>query len=568
MALGDDFMARLWAADATLWKAADPHHQKVIGGALGWLTVFEDVRDQMEGLYQFLGELRAEGYRHAVLLGMGGSSLAPEVMTKVVEGERGCLELRVLDSTDPAAVDAVEAELDLERTLFVVASKSGGTTETASFHAHFYEVLRRLDGDHAGHHFVAITDEGTALQRQALEQDFRAVFVNPSDIGGRYSALSFFGLVPAVLAGLDLERILDGARRMAAACAADVAPGENPALQLGLKLGELALAGRDKLTLVTPARLAPLGAWVEQLVAESTGKEGVGILPVDLEPLGPPEVYGDDRVFVVVGLKGEEVDDERLAALVAAGHPVLRHELAEPHEIGGEFLRWELATAVAGAVLGIDPFDQPNVQESKDNTRALLKVYAEAGDLPAETGVSPVDAGVAGAPPAASGTSPTEGMRVQWTGPDGRFAYPVHDEGLGAALREFLGRAAPGEYLAVQAFVKPDAAVWEALQRIRADLRDRLRIATTLGYGPRYLHSTGQYHKGGPGRGLFLQVIGHDPHDVPVPGQPYSFGVLKRAQARGDLAALRSRGKPALRVCLGDDVGAGLERLAALVAGA
>jgi glucose-6-phosphate isomerase len=558
MALGDDVAARLWAADPTLWKADDPHHQHLIPGALGWLTVFEDVRDQMEGLYQFLGELRADGYRHAVLLGMGGSSLAPEVMTKVLEGERGCLELRVLDSTDPAAVTAVEADLDLERTLFVVASKSGGTTETASFHAHFYELMRQLDGDHAGHHFAAITDEDTALQRQALEQDFRAVFVNPSDIGGRYSALSFFGLVPAVLAGLDLEKLLDGARRMAAACAADVPPGKNPALQLGTRLGELALAGRDKLTLVTPSRLAPLGAWVEQLVAESTGKEGLGILPVDLERLGPPEVYGDDRVFVVVGLRGEPVDEERLDELAAVGHPVLRHELAEPHEIGGEFLRWELATAVAGAVLGIDPFDQPNVQESKDNTKALLQAFAERGELPAETGASPVG----------GGASPVEGVQTEWTGPDGRFAYPVDDEALGAALRDLLGRAAPGDYLALQAFVKPDPAVWDALQAMRVGLRDRLHVATTLGYGPRYLHSTGQYHKGGPGRGLFLQVIGHDPHDVAVPGQPYSFGVLKRAQARGDLAALRSRGKPALRVCLGDDVGAGLERLAALVAGA
>jgi len=532
------FAERLWEADASLWKPDDARHQRLIGGALGWLTVFEDVRDQLAGLDAFRAEALADGYRRAVLLGMGGSSLAPEVMTRVLAGERAGLELRVLDSTDPAAVAAVEAAADLERTLFVVASKSGGTTETASFHAHFYERLRELDGDHAGHHFAAVTDEDTSLQRQALEQDFRAVFVNPSDIGGRYSALSFFGLVPAALAGLDLEKLLDGAGRMAAACAADVPPVENPALRLGAQIGELALAGRDKLTLVTPSRLAPLGAWVEQLVAESTGKEGVGILPVDLEALGAPEVYGDDRVFVVVGLEGEAVDEERLAALAAAGHPVIRHELADAYDIGGEFLRWELATAAAGAVLGIDPFDQPNVQESKDNTKALLKAYVQAGELPDET----------------SGGE--------------RIAFPVGDEALGAALTELFGCAAPGEYLAIQAFVKPDPGVWDVLQRVRVGLRDRLRIATTLGYGPRYLHSTGQLHKGGPARGLFLQVIGHDLDDVAVPGQAYSFGVLKRAQARGDLAALRSRGKPAVRVCLGDDVGAGLERLAALVADA
>ena len=531
----DRFVARLWDADPMLWRPDDQHHQSLIDGALGWLTVFEDVRDQIEGLYEFAGEVRAEGYRDAVLLGMGGSSLAPEVLTRVLGVQRGFLDLHVLDSTDPVAVRAVEGAVDLERTLFIVASKSGGTTETASFHAHFYERLRELDGDHAGHHFVAITDEDTSLQRQALEQDFRAVFVNPSDIGGRYSALSFFGLVPAALAGIDLERLLDGARRMAAACAADVPPGKNPALVLGAQLGELALAGRDKLTLVTPSRLAPLGSWVEQLVAESTGKEGTGILPVDLEPLGPPEVYGDDRVFVAVGLAGEPLEEEQLAALEAAGHPVIRHELGEPHDIGGEFLRWELATAAAGAVLGIDPFDQPNVQESKDNTKALLRVYAESGELPAD---------------AAEGD---------------RFAFPVHDDGLGAALAAFLEGAAPDEYLAIQAFVAPDPPVWDALQRLRCGLRDRLRIATTLGYGPRYLHSTGQLHKGGPERGLFLQVIGHDPDDTAVPGQPYTFGVLKRAQARGDLAALRSRGKPVLRVCLGDDVRAGVERLEALL---
>jgi len=532
------FAARLWDADPTLWKPRDAHHQGLIPGALGWLTVFEDVRDQTEGLNKFVGELRADGYGHAVLLGMGGSSLAPEVLGRVLGVQPGFLDLHVLDSTDPAAVRAVEEAVDLERTLFVVASKSGGTTETASFHSYFYERLRELDDDHAGHHFVAVTDADTSLQRRALEQDFRAVFVNPSDIGGRYSALSFFGLVPAALAGIDLDKLLDGAGRMAAACAADVSPDENPALTLGAQLGELALAGVDKLTLVTPSRLAPLGAWIEQLVAESTGKEGAGILPVDLEPLGPPEVYGKDRVFVVVGLAGETVDEEQLAALAAAGHPVLRHELAEPYDIGGEFLRWELATAATGAVLGIDPFDQPNVQESKDKTKALLKAYAEAGELPVEA---------------------VDGER---------FAYPVGDEDLGAALTALFAKAEPGEYLAIQAFVKPDPAVWHALQGMRLQLRDRLHIATTLGYGPRYLHSTGQLHKGGPGRGLFLQVIGHDPHDVAVPGQTYSFGVLKRAQARGDLAALRSRGKPALRVCLGDDVGAGLERLAALVAGA
>ena len=297
-----DFPERLWAADPTLWKADDDAHQKIVANALGWLSVFEGVRDEVRGLTELVDELRAEGYRSAVLLGMGGSSLAPEVMHAILGTRPGYLDLHVLDSTDPAAVAAVEAAVDLESTLFVVASKSGGTTETACFHAYFYERLVELDGEHAGLHFVAITDEGSSLEQEALDEGFRAVFLNPGDIGGRYSALSFFGMVPAALIGVDLERLLDGVRAMAMLCGPDVPADENPALRLGAMMGEAALRGRDKLTLVFEAPLAPLGAWVEQLVAESTGKEGTGILPVDLEALGVPAVYGDDRLFVAARL--------------------------------------------------------------------------------------------------------------------------------------------------------------------------------------------------------------------------------------------------------------------------
>ena len=421
-----------------------------------------------------------------------------------------------------------------------MASKSGGTTETASFEAYFFERLQAGCGEHAGSHFVAITDEGTSLESQALERGYRAVFVNPSDIGGRYSALSFFGLVPAALLGIDLERLLDGVDAMAAACGPDVPVAENPALRLGAAIGELALYGRDKLTLVCEPPLAPLGAWVEQLVAESTGKEGVGVLPVDLELLGTPNVYGDDRVFCVVRLAGTgALAADRLDALAAAGHPVLEQELPDKLALGGELLRWELATAATGVVLGIDPFDQPNVQESKDYTKQLLAAYVAAGELPAvqeEGGV--------------------------------RLAYPVGDEGLPDALRAFLAQAAPGDYVALQAYVPTEAAVWDQLQALRLQLRDGLRLATTLGLGPRYLHSTGQFHKGGPNRGLFLQLLGHDLRDVQIPGQPYGFSMLKRAQARGDLAALRAHDCRALRVCLGDDVPVSLARLAGLVAGA
>ena len=535
-----DFSERLWAADPTLWKAADDAHQKIVANALGWLSVFEGVRDEVQGLTAFVHELRAEGYRSAVLLGMGGSSLAPEVMRAILGTRPGHLDLHVLDSTDPAAVAAVEAAVDLESTLFVVASKSGGTTETACFHAYFYERLQELAGEHAGHHFVAITDEGTSLEKQALEQGFRAVFVNPGDIGGRYSALSFFGMVPAALMGVDLERLLDGVRAMAVACGPDVPAAQNPALRLGAAMGELALRGRDKLTLVFEPPLAPLGAWVEQLVAESTGKEGTGILPVDLEELGPAGAYGDDRVFAAVRLAGAADPGiaSALEALRDAGHPVLEHEIADVRDLGGEFLRWEIAVAAAGHVLGIDAFDQPNVQESKDITKGLLAAYAATGELPAE-------------PPADEGR---------------RLVYPVGDEGLPAAMREFLAQAAAGDYVALQAYVAPGQAVWDQLQGVRLQLRDGLHVATTLGYGPRYLHSTGQLHKGGPNKGLFLQLLGHDPDDVEIPGQPYSFSVLKRAQARGDLTALRAHGCRVMRVCLGDDVPAGLARLAELVA--
>jgi glucose-6-phosphate isomerase len=537
----EDYGRRLWEADPSLWKPEDEAHQKIIAGSLGWLSVFEGVGEQIDGITQLVDELRAEGYRSAVLLGMGGSSLAPEVMRDVLGVREGYLDLHVLDSTDPAAVLAVEAAVDLETTLFIVSSKSGGTTETASFHAYFYERLAELDGHHAGHHFVAVTDEDTSLQQEALDQGFRAVFVNPSDIGGRYSALSFFGMVPAALIGVDLERLLDGVRSTAVECGPDVPASENPALRLGAVLGEAALAGRDKLTIVAEPRLRPLGAWIEQLVAESTGKEGRGILPVDLEPVGDAEVYGDDRVFARIGLPEVAATGQarQLMDLAAAGHPLAGHEMDDEYGLGGEFLRWEIAVATAGRVLGIDPFDQPNVQESKDNTKRLLAGYIASGEL-----LEDVPEGEA------------------------RLAYPVHDDELPAALAAFLAQAQPGDYVTLQAYVAPGEAVWDHLQALRLQFRDQLRVATTLGYGPRFLHSTGQLHKGGPNKGLFIQLVGHDLADVKIPGQPFSFSVLKRAQARGDLGALRAHGCRALRVCLGDDAVAGIKRLGVLAAGA
>ena len=538
-----DVPERLWEADTTLWKEGDEAHQQLVAGSLGWLSVFEAVRDEVDGLCAFVDELRAEGYRSAVLLGMGGSSLAPEVMAQAFGTAPGYLELTVLDTTDPAAVAALEERLDLEATLFIVASKSGGTTETASLHAYFYERLRELDGDHAGHHFVAITDEGTSLEKEALAEGFRAVFVNPSDIGGRYSALSFFGIVPAAFMGVDLERLLDGVRDVARACGPDVPPAESPALRLAAALAEGGLSGRDKVTLVTSPGLGDLGAWVEQLVAESTGKEGTGLFPVDGEPLAGPEAYGDDRLFVHTRLAGaaDEAQDAALAALRDAGYPVEVVEAADVYELGGLFLLWEIAVAVAGSLLGIDAFDQPNVQESKDNTKRVLAGIA-AGEEPAV--------------PAPAGE---------------RVAVALGDDLLEAALWDLLKDVAPPAYVALQAWVTPGAEARAELLRMRTLLRDRFRVATSDGFGPRFLHSTGQYHKGGPGHGVFLQLVSGGGPELPVPGQPYTFGVLKHAQALGDLQALVDHGCRVLRVDLGEDPVEGLaafrRRLETVLAG-
>jgi len=428
---------------------------------------------------------------------------------------------------------AVDRSLDLTQTVFLVSSKSGTTTETSSFAAYFCDRARRIEGRGCGRHVVAVTDSGTPLAEQAERDSFRALFVNPGDVGGRYSALSYFGLVPAALIGADLRGLLESARRMARACGPEVVAEENEALVLGAALGELALAGRDKLTLIASPPIESFGAWIEQLVAESLGKEGRGILPVDLEPLGELEAYAKDRVFVHLRLRGREASQQErlLVELEEAGHPVITLTMDDPLELGGEFLRWEIAVAAAGAVLGVDPFDQPNVQESKDNTRAVLRQFRRGGELPEEQ-----------------------------TG-DAESSFYAGQAGLPAALKGFLGGAQPGDYVAIQAYLPPQSRTWRQLQEIRAVVRDRTRVATTLGYGPRFLHSTGQHHKGGPGTGLFLQLTCEDRTDVVIPGEPYTFGVLKRAQALGDLQALRDHGRRVFHVSMGEDVAAGLVRL-------
>ncbi len=493
---------RIWAKDPTVWKN-DPSTPE-IRDRLGWLTVAETMLDQVPALARFADEVRA-GYDRIVLCGMGGSSLAPEVLQRTFGAAPGYPTLVVLDSTDPRAVAAAVPPplppADLTRTLFLVSSKSGTTLESDCFFRYCWE---RGGGGGQGRHFVAITDPDTPLARLAREHGFRRAFLNPPDIGGRFSALSYFGLVPAALLGLDVTRLLHRAQAQATLCGPDTTPRDSPGARLGALLGDAALAGRDKLTFLLSPGIESFGTWAEQLVAESTGKEGMGILPVVGEPLGEPAVYGRDRLFVALTLAGE--DDAavagRLAALERAGHPVARLSLADRYDLGQEFFRWEFATAIAGAILRINPFDQPNVAESKANTTAVLERRA------------------APSPPA-----------------DQR------------ELRQFFAEIPAGAYLALMAYLPPLPEYDRRLQAIRVALRDRLRVATTLGYGPRLLHSTGQLHKGGPAIGHFLQITeAASSQDVAIPGKPFTFGVLEAAQAEGDLRALRARGRPALRV--------------------
>jgi transaldolase/glucose-6-phosphate isomerase len=486
----DDTIRRIWARDHTVWQPEPTE----ITDRLGWLTVHEVMHERCPELEEFAAQCAADGLTHAVLAGMGGSSLAPEVLRATFGVAPGMLDLAVLDTTHPDQILAVERGLDLGRTLFLIASKSGTTTETLSHFAYFWDKIRD------GSRFVAITDPGTPLEALARDRGFRATFLNPPDIGGRYSALSYFGLVPAALIGAELDGLLDRAAEAAHACVPYVPLEDNPGAWLGALLGEAARAGRDKLTLVLDERVRAFGFWVEQLIAESTGKGGKGIVPVEGEDLGPPEVYGTDRLFVSVG---EEKLHEALRPLAEAGQPIAHLNLEEPIELGREFFRWEFATAVAGAVLGINPFDQPNVQEAKDNTKRLLG----AGEIP----------------------------------------DPGFDD-LGA----LLAQVRPGDYLAIQAYLPRGVAVERRLHAARMRLRDRLRVATTVGFGPRFLHSTGQLHKGGPDTGVFVQVVEPPEQDLPIPGQPYSFGTLLAAQAAGDLQSLRSHGRRVARVHLAE----------------
>ena len=514
------FARRMWSKDYTLWsKQPVPE----LTDRMGWLALPEIMHEQVAELNAFAERVRAEGFQHVVLLGMGGSSLAPEVFQRTFGNAAGHPELIVLDSTHPAAVRAAEARVDLSRTLFLVSSKSGTTTETSSFFYYFWQRVREAGKD-PGPHFVAITDPGTPLEKLAADRHFRRTFAAPPEVGGRYSALSVFGLVPAALIGADIRRLLDEALTVAESCAFCVPEPLAPPFRLGAAMGELALVGRDKLTFLASPSLGAFPVWAEQLIAESTGKDNKGIVPVADEPLGLPSVYGSDRFFAVLMLEGDSSDlPAKVKALEAAGHPVVRIQLRENIELGQEFFRWEVAVAAAGAVLGIQPFNQPDVQLAKELAKKAMSGASQSQ---------------------AAGADP---LRL--------------DKNFSNALRELLSSVRAGDYISLQAYLNPTAETWAALQQIRTALRDRTKAATTVGFGPRFLHSTGQLHKGGPNTGVFLQIVDEPAEDLQVPETNYSFAQLIRAQAEGDYQALKQRGRRVLRVQLGRDTAAGLRQI-------
>ena len=503
---------RIWRRDHTLWK---PQPEE-IADRLGWLDVTQFARQRLDAINDFAQEVMDLAFRHVVLLGMGGSSLGPEVLRATFGSAAGYPELIVLDSAIPSRVREVTEDIDPTRTLFLVSSKSGSTVEPNALYRYFRGVVEREVGSgQAAGRFVAITDPGTPLEELALAEGFRRTFLNPSDIGGRYSVLSHFGLVPGALMGVDLEGLLNRADLMREACASDVPAADNPGARLGATMGTLALSGRDKLTLFTSPSISSFGLWVEQLIAESTGKEGRGIVPVAGEPVPVPASYGgEDRLFVYMRLEGDDnaTLDSAVADVESLGHPLVRLELGDRYDLGAEFFRWEFATAVAGSILGINPFDQPDVEGAKQQTEWALKEHQKSGHLP-----------------------------------------EVEAKSFVTAIQGLLGGARRGDYLAVTPFLHQAPEVDQAMAVLRRRVVDRHNTATTLGYGPRYLHSTGQLHKGGPDSGLFLQFTADHADDVPIPGEPYTFGVLADAQALGDFRALQERRRRVVRVRFGPE---------------
>jgi transaldolase / glucose-6-phosphate isomerase len=539
-------MKRLWDRDASLWTGTDESNW------LGWLDIVEEQSAQQEQLQKFAKEVQTRGFEHILLLGMGGSSLCPEVLRMTFGHIPHFPVLHVLDSTDPAQVKAFEHQIDIAKTLFIVSSKSGSTLEPNIFKQYFFERTKQTLGRHeAGGHFIAITDPGSKMQQVAEGDKFLHVFFGRPSIGGRYSALSNFGMIPAAGIGLDTKKFLSRAVEMVHACGPSAAVQENPGAALGIILGTAANAGRDKVTIITSPGISDLGAWLEQLLAESTGKIGKGIIPVDRERLGPPDVYGNDRVFVYLRLENDAHGDEeaKVDALENTGQPVVRITMPDIYDLGAEFFRWEIATAVAGAIIGINAFNQPDVEASKLATRSLTSEYEKTGALPSEKSFFE-DSGIK--------LFSDEKNAAE-------LAKLATDKSLAGYLKAHLSRIKAGDYFAVLGYIQMNAEHEQALQEMRHDVRDSKRVATCLGFGPRFLHSTGQAYKGGPNTGVFLQITCDDSVQLPVPGQKFTFGIVKAAQARGDFQVLAERGRRALRVHLAGDLKAGLARLQSAV---
>jgi transaldolase/glucose-6-phosphate isomerase len=539
-------MKRLWDRDASLWTGADEANW------LGWLDIVEEQIAQHEQLMKIRNDSQMGRFQDILLLGMGGSSLCPEVLQMTFGRQPGFPRMHVLDSTDPAQVKSFEHQIDVSKTLFIVSSKSGSTLEPNIFKQYFFERTKQVVGAQAvGSHFIAVTDPGSKMQQVAEGDRFRHVAFGRASIGGRYSALSNFGMVPAAVMGIDTKKFLDRAAEMVRACGAGVDAAENPGAVLGIILGTAALAGRDKITIITSPGISDLGAWMEQLIAESTGKIGKGIIPVDREHLAAPEVYGKDRVFAYVRLtSGPDAEqDAKVDAIERAGHPVVRISMADTYDLGAEFFRWEMATAVAGAIIGINAFNQPDVEASKIVTKSLTSEYEEKGSLPAEQPVME-DGGI---------KLFTDEKNAA------ELAKAAGEKSLAGYIKAHLARIKVGDYFAVLGYIQMNAEHEDALQIIRHLVRDKKGVATCLGFGPRFLHSTGQAYKGGPNSGVFLQITCDDAVELPVPGQKFTFGVVKAAQARGDFQVLADRGRRALRVHLGKDVKAGLATLTAAV---
>jgi transaldolase / glucose-6-phosphate isomerase len=540
-------MKRLWDRDASLWTGTDESKW------LGWLDIIDEQVEQHDQLQKVAKEVQSRGFEDVLLLGMGGSSLCPEVLRMTFGRIPHFPTLHVLDSTDPAQVKSFEHQIDIAKTLFIVSSKSGSTLEPNIFKQYFFERAKQVVGaTKVGSHFIAITDPGSKMQQVAEADHFLHIFFGRPSIGGRYSALSNFGMVPAAVMGLDTKKFLSRAAEMARACGPSVAVEENTGAVLGIILGSAAVAGRDKVTIITSPGISDLGAWLEQLLAESTGKNGKGIIPVDREALGSPEVYGNDRVFVYLRLEGgaDASQDGKVEALEKAGQPIVRITIADTYDLGAEFFRWEIATAVAGATIGINAFNQPDVEASKIATRNLTSEYEKTGSLPAEKPVIE-DRGVK--------------LFTDEKNAAELAKAAAGDRTLAGYLKAHLSRIKSGDYFAVLGYIQMNAEHEQALQGMRRTIRDKKRVATCLGFGPRFLHSTGQAYKGGPNSGVFLQITCDDSVELPVPGQKFTFGVVKAAQARGDFQVLAERGRRALRVHLGSNLKAGLATLQAAV---